>query len=145
MRSNMLLAVLMTMVVSAAGFSQFRARKAPVGETWAQQRTEALAARVGLDDAQKQQVLAAYSAADQQTEPVEERLAAAQAELREATKRNATDAEIDALAASIGALRGELEAIQAKAATAVYNLLTPAQREALSRKAVVGRQPRTRP
>jgi Spy/CpxP family protein refolding chaperone len=102
-------------------------------QTWAERRTQFLASRLNLTDTQKQQVLSLYTATDQNSEALENKLAQARRSLREATRRNAPDTEIDQLAATIGFLFGQLEAIQAKADTAVYNTLTAEQRQKMDR------------
>jgi len=107
--------------------------------TWAQRRTEFLSNRLTLSDSQKQQVLTLYTTADQNSESLENKLSQARRSLREATRRNAPDTEIDQLATTVGFLVGQIEAIQAKSDTAVYNTLSAEQRQKMDRGYFGGR------
>jgi len=107
--------------------------------TWAERKTQFLTNRLGLTESQKQQVLTLYSSVDQNSESLENKLVQARRALRDATRRNAPYTEIDQLAATMGTLFGQVEAIQAKADTAVYNTLTAEQRQKLDRGYFGGR------
>jgi Spy/CpxP family protein refolding chaperone len=133
-RRLILSAAVFALITPAGLFPQRRPAPHREGETWAERRTRDLAARLNLTDAQRQQVLALFTAADKDSAPVDEKLAQARRSLREATKKDAPDAEIEQLAATIGTLTGQLEAIQAKADAAFYKLLTTQQREQFDRR-----------
>src|SRR5690242_12789442 len=77
-------------------------------ETWAERRTRTLAERLSLTDAQRKSALALFTAADKNCEPVDEKLGKARRALRQATKSNAMDAEIDQFAAAVGVLTGQI-------------------------------------
>jgi len=101
--------------------------------SWVERKTQFLATRLALSDSQKQQVMSLYTASDQNTETLETKLLQARRALRDATKRNAPDGEIDQLATTVGFLFGQVEAVKAKADTAVYNILTAEQRQKMDR------------
>lgn len=103
-------------------------------QSWAQRRVQMYGSRLNLSDAQKQQALSIFTAADQSAEPLDERLGQARRALRDAARRNATPAEIDQLAAALGALSGQVAAIQAKADAAFYALLAADQKEKLDQR-----------
>jgi len=134
MRRVVLGAVVFALFAAACVFAQRRPGPFSVEETWAQRRTRELAHRLELTDAQRQQALALFTAADKSSEPIDEKLAQARRLLREATRKNTPDAEIDKLSSTIGTLTGQLEAIQAKTGAAFYRLLTAEQREKLDRR-----------
>ena len=123
------------LILLAAGglFAQPPMGRGHDDHTWAERRTQFLANRLNLADAQKQQVLSLYTVADQNSEPLENKLAQARRALRDATRRNAPYSEIDQLAATVGLLFGQVEAIQAKSDTAVYNTLNAEQRQKMDR------------
>ena len=102
-------------------------------ESFAERRVQDLTRRFDLTEAQRRQALTIFTEADRSAEPFEDRLEQARRQLRDATKRNASNAEIDQLAAVVGTLTGQLEAINAKADTAFHNTLTDKQREELQR------------
>jgi len=101
--------------------------------SWVERKTQFLATRLTLSDSQKQQVMSLYTASDQNTETLETKLLQARRALRDATKRNAPDGEIDQLATTVRFLFGQVEAVKAKADTAVYNILTAEQRQKMDR------------
>jgi Spy/CpxP family protein refolding chaperone len=103
------------------------------GQSWAERRTQFLTARLALSDAQKQQVLSLYTTSDQNSEALENKLSQARRALRDASRRNAPYTEIDQLAATVGTLVGQVEAIQAKTDAAIYNSLTVEQRQKMDR------------
>ena len=123
------------LVLLAAGslFAQPPMGRGHDDQSWAERRTQFLAIRVSLTDTQKQQVLALFTASDQNSESLETKLFQARRSLREATRRNAPYSEIDQLAASVGVLFGQVEAIKAKTDAAVYSILTADQRQKMDR------------
>ena len=102
-------------------------------ESFAERRVHDFTRRFDLTESQRRQALAIFAEADRIAEPLEDRLGQAHRNLREATLRNATHAEIDQLASVVGTLAGQLEAINAKADTAFHNTLTSKQREEFHR------------
>lgn len=88
-----------------------------------------LAGYLGLTDSQKQQAQAIFDAADQASETVRGQLTSARDALRTAVKANQPDAELDRLAAALGAIEGQLAGIRAKADAKFYALLTAEQKE----------------
>jgi Spy/CpxP family protein refolding chaperone len=133
MRSATRRAAVLTLLAAACLSAQQRMGRAHDDQTWAERRTQFLVARLNLTDAQKQQVLALYTSADQNSQALEDKLSQARRALRDASKRNAPYTEIDQLAGTVGGLVGQLEAIQAKADTSVYNTLTAEQRQKIDR------------
>jgi Spy/CpxP family protein refolding chaperone len=126
-------AAVLVILTAACLTAQPHVSRAHDDQTWAERRTQFLVSRLNLTDAQKQQVLALYTSADQNSGALEDKLSQARRALRDATRRNAPYTEIDQLASTVGVLFGQLEAIQAKADTAVYNSLTAEQRQKLER------------
>ncbi|MEO8128280.1 MAG: Spy/CpxP family protein refolding chaperone [Bryobacteraceae bacterium] len=122
-------------VLLAAGclFAQPPLGRGRDDQSWVERKTQFLANRLTLSDSQKQQVLSLFTASDQNTESLETKLLQARRALRDATRRNAPDNEIDQLAGTVGFLFGQVEAVKAKADTAVYNLLTAEQRQKMDR------------
>lgn len=103
------------------------------GQSWAERRTQFLAVRLSLTDAQKQQVLTLFTASDENSESLETKLFQARRSLRDASRRNAPYSEIEQLATTVGLLFGQVEAIKAKTDAVVYNMLTPDQRQKMDR------------
>ncbi|MBM3761322.1 MAG: periplasmic heavy metal sensor [Acidobacteria bacterium] len=101
--------------------------------SFAEHRVQDLSRRLDLTESQRTQALAIFTAADRESEPLEDRLEQAHRALRDATRRNASGSEIDQLAQTIGTLTGQLAAINAKADTAFHNTLTNKQREQFPR------------
>jgi Spy/CpxP family protein refolding chaperone len=126
-------AAVLVLLAGACLSAQPRMARAHDDQTWAERRTQFLAVRLNLTDAQKQQALTLYTAADQNSRALEDKLSQARRALRDATRRNAPYTEIDQLATTVGVLFGQLEAIQAKADTAVYNMLSAEQRQKMGR------------
>lgn len=102
-------------------------------ESFAERRVHDLIRRFDLTEAQRRQALTIFTEADRNAEPLEDRLEQARRTLRDASRRNANNAEIDQLASVVGTLTGQLEAINAKADTAFHNTLTDKQREEFQR------------
>ena len=102
-------------------------------ESFAERRVHDLTRRFDLTEAQRRQALAIFTEADRNAEPLEDRLEQARRMLRDASRRNANNTEIDQLASVVGTLTGQLEAMNAKADTAFHNTLTDKQREEFQR------------
>lgn len=122
-------AVLLALPLAAQPFPGGGWPPRPPHESFAEHKAADYARRFELTDSQRDQALQIFQNADRDAKPVEDRLEQAQRALREATRRNASPAEIDQLAAAFGTLVGQLEAINAKADMAFFNTLTAKQRE----------------
>lgn len=102
-------------------------------ESFAERRVMEYTRRYELTESQRAQALTIFKDSDREAEPLEDRLEQAHRALRDATRRSASNAELDQLAATVGNLTGQLAAINAKADTAFFNTLTAKQREATQR------------
>ena len=91
-------------------------------------RLDFLAGYLTLTDAQKAQAKTIFDAADTAATTARGTLTAAHDALEAAVKANRADAELDRLAAAVGAVQGQLAAIQAKAEAKFYALLTAEQK-----------------
>lgn len=91
-------------------------------------RLNFLAGYLSLTDAQKTQAQSIFTAADTAQQTASGALTAARTALHATIKANATDAEIDRLAAAVGVIEGQIAAIQTKAETKFYAILTPDQK-----------------
>lgn len=98
------------------------------GATGGSRRLDFLAGYLSLTDAQKTQAKTIFDAADAALETSRGQMTAAQTALRTAIKANAADAELDRLSAAIGAVHAQMTAINAKAQTKFYALLTAEQK-----------------
>jgi len=109
-------------------------------------RLDFLAGYLSLTEAQKTQAKAIFDAAATASETARGQAQTANEALRTAVKANATDAEFDRLGAALGAVEGQMAAIQAKASAKFYALLTAEQKakydEMSSRGPGPGRGPR---
>jgi len=81
-----------------------------------------------LTDTQKTQAKAIFDAAETASETARGTLTSARTALATAVKANASDAELDRLAAAIGVVEGQLAGIRAKASAKFYALLTAEQK-----------------
>jgi Spy/CpxP family protein refolding chaperone len=97
-------------------------------KTWAEWRADGLAFMFTLTEPQKQQALVLFIALEQASRPLEDKLAQARKELREAVRNPALAQRIDQIAAVIGTLSGQVAALEAKTDVKLYALLTPEQR-----------------
>lgn len=91
-------------------------------------RLDYLAGYLSLTDAQKTQAQAIFTAAQSAAETARGQMDSARTALSTAIKANASESELDRLAAAIGAIEGQLAAIHAKAEAKFYALLTAEQR-----------------
>jgi Spy/CpxP family protein refolding chaperone len=91
------------------------------------ERFEAL----GLTDDQKAQAQSIFRDQAQSMRGTGEQMRAAREALSNAVKQNASDAEIDKLAANLGNLMAQNTASSAKAMAKFYQILTPEQRQKL--------------
>jgi Spy/CpxP family protein refolding chaperone len=94
-----------------------------------QTRVDFLTGSLSLNDLQKKDALAIFTAATQAGEAIRQQFPDKHKALREAVKNNATDSQIDALAADLGALQAKQLAIQTKAEAKFYALLTKEQKD----------------
>lgn len=102
-------------------------------EGFRQRHFDFLATYLGLTESQKQQAQSIFDARDQASQALRDPLRQAQRALNEAAKANRSDSEIDQLAAALGALQGQMAAIQAKSSAKFNALLTPEQQEKLGK------------
>lgn len=94
-----------------------------------ERRLNFMAAYLGLTDAQKEQAAAIFANAAKESEALRPLIQQAQLALRDGAKTNASN--IDALAAEVGKLMGQMRAIHARAFGAFYQILTPDQQAKL--------------
>jgi len=102
-------------------------------EQFQQRRLDFLTTVLGLTDSQKDQAKAIFDAAAQASQPLRDQLRQAHQALASASQAGKSDAEIDQLAATVGTLTGQTAAIQAKAQAKFYGILTPDQKDKLSK------------
>jgi Spy/CpxP family protein refolding chaperone len=91
-------------------------------------RLDYLAGFLSLTDTQKTQAASIFEAAASATSTARGQLDAARSALSDAWKANRADAEIDRLGAALGAIEGQIAAINAKAQAKFYALLTAEQK-----------------
>jgi len=91
-------------------------------------RLDYLAGYLSLTDSQKTQAQAIFDAASTANETARGHLTAAQDALKAAIKANKTEAELDQLAAAVGAVQGRMAGNSAKASAKFYALLTAEQK-----------------
>ena len=91
-------------------------------------RLDYLAGYLSLTDSQKTQAQAIFDAASTANETARGQLTAANDALKAAIKANKTDAELDQLAAAVGAVQGRMAGNSAKASAKFYALLTAEQK-----------------
>ncbi len=94
---------------------------------------EFLATYLDLTDSQKAQVKSIQDAAKAEATPVETQLKAGRQALSDAVKAGKSDGELNALAAQEGVLMGQLAGIHARSLAKIYALLTPDQKDKLSK------------
>lgn len=90
-------------------------------------RIEFLAGYLSLTDDQKTQAKAIFDAAEQQAQVVQGQVASARDDIKAAVKAGKPDTTFDTLGAALGALEGQLAAIDGKAQAKFYAVLTPEQ------------------
>ncbi len=96
-----------------------------------ERRLEFMAGYLGLTDAQKAQIKAAFQLADQKTQPLVQQMQEIQTKLRDAVRANAPAQTIQTLAESKAKLHVDLTMLHAQTAATVRNLLTTEQRAKL--------------
>ncbi len=94
----------------------------------AERRLEFLSGYLSLSDTQQAQARAIFAAANTASETLRGTFESARTPLTAAIKANASDAEIDRLAAALGTIEGQLAAVRAKAEAKFYALLTTEQK-----------------
>ena len=104
----------------------------PAGVADPSQRHEFMAGYLGLSDTQKEQVKAIYTPLQGASEAARGQMKSKQEELQVAVKANQSDQQIEQIAAAIGALHAQQVAVQAKARSKFYAILTPEQKEKLA-------------
>src|SRR5688572_24399581 len=83
---------------------------------------------LGLTDSQKAQAQTIFAEAATASQTIRGQLTGARDALRAAAKANQSDAELERLGAAVGAVEGQLAAINAKAVAKFYALLTAEQK-----------------
>lgn len=96
---------------------------------WAREIVERWAVHLSLTESQKQQALSIYKNLEEETRPLERKIIEQRLALREAVKNGAPEWQIDQIAGALGALTGQVVALETKADSKFYSLLTPEQRE----------------
>jgi len=96
---------------------------------WAREIVERWAAHLSLTESQKQLAITIYKNLEEETRPLERKIMEQRLALREAVKNGAPDWQIDQIAGALGALTGQVVALETKADAKFYSLLTPEQRE----------------
>lgn len=91
-------------------------------------RLEFLTGYLSLSDTQKTQAQAIFDAAESAGETARGQMTAAMDALKAAVKANASDADLDRLAAAVGVIHGQSAGIQAKASAKFYALLNADQK-----------------
>ena len=91
-------------------------------------RVDFLTGYLSLTDTQKADAKTIFGAAEAAAQTVSGQMTSAHDALRAAIKAGKTDAELDTLSATIGELQGQITAIQAKAQSKFYALLTAEQK-----------------
>lgn len=91
-------------------------------------RLDFLTGYLTLTDSQKAQAKTIFDAAATAVTTAQGQMTAAHDALNTAVKANRADAELDRLAAAVGTIHGQIEAIQAKATAKFYALLTAEQK-----------------
>ena len=98
-----------------------------------ERRLTFMATYLDLTEAQKQQATAIFDNAFKTSQTLQLLMQQAKLALQNAAKANAGASQIDALAAEVGKLMGQMRAVHAKAFAAFYQILTPVQREKLDK------------
>lgn len=91
-------------------------------------RVDFLAGYLSLTDTQKTAAKAIFDAAGTAAQGVSGQMTSARDGLRQAIKDGKTDVELETLSATIGTLQGQITAIEAKAQSKFYALLTADQK-----------------
>jgi Spy/CpxP family protein refolding chaperone len=118
---------------------QYAAQSGPSGVTLAigggvpggSDRVAALTMMLSLDASQQASAKAIFGEEDTFTKPLDEQLKQASDALLSGQKAAAPDAEIDQLAKNMASISGEILAIDAKAQSKVYSLLSTDQKQKL--------------
>lgn len=121
--------LLLPLVVLIAGVAVGLAQRTGGFRGWAREIVERWAVHLSLTEAQKQQALRIYKDLEEETRPLERKIMEQRLALREAVKNSAPDWQIDQIAGALGALTGQVVALETKADAKFYSLLTPEQRE----------------
>ena len=131
--------VLFTVGTSLPSPQQYATQSGPAGATLAMggsvpgriDRVAALTMMLSLDASQQGSTKAVFDEEDTFTKPLFEQLKQASDALLSGQKTAAPDAEIDQLAKNMASISGEILAIDAKAQSKVYGLLSSDQKQKL--------------
>jgi len=127
--SSRLLHRLLPLALMAALAAGLSTAQRPNSRSWAREMVERLAGRLSLTESQKQQALAIYMALEEDTQPLERKIGEQRLALREAVRNGAPEWQIDQIAGALGALAGQVAALETKADAKFYALLNAEQRE----------------
>jgi Spy/CpxP family protein refolding chaperone len=94
-------------------------------------RLEKITERLELTESQKAQARAVFEDQIRALRNLAPQMREQRRALQAAVKNGAPDAEIERLAAAVGAVQGQMTAINAKARARFYNILTPEQKQKL--------------
>lgn len=94
-------------------------------------RHEFMAGYLGLSESQKEQAKAIFSEGAAEREQMRGQMQAAREALRDAVKGNKTDAEIERIAAELGAMHARVTGQQAKQQRRFYQILNDEQKKKL--------------
>ena len=97
--------------------------------TWARETVAQMAVRFALSESQKQQALVVYMKVEEDSQPLEKKIADQRMALRDAVKNNAPEWQIDQMSGAVGSLTAQLTAIETKGEARFYALLNAEQRQ----------------
>ena len=132
-----MLAALMTLAAASAMFAQGPGQgrgdrgTPPTPEQMVERRVQMLTNLLTLDSSQQAQAKTIFTDEVTASQGLQDKVKAAHDALDTAVKSGASDAQIDQLAAAVGAVQGQATAIHAKAQAKFRLILTAAQKEKL--------------
>lgn len=97
--------------------------------TWARETVEQMAVRFSLSESQKQQALVVYMKVEEDSQPLEKKIADQRMALRDAVKNNSPEWQIDQMSGAVGSLTAQLISIETKGQARFYALLNAEQRQ----------------
>jgi Spy/CpxP family protein refolding chaperone len=116
-------------LVASLALVQAAAQPRGGNRTWARETVEQMARRFGLTESQKQQALVVYMKVEEDSRPIEKKIADQRMALRDAVKDSSPEWQIDQMSGAVGALVAQLTAIETKGEAKFYALLNAEQRQ----------------
>jgi hypothetical protein len=116
-------------LVASLALAQAAAQPRVGFRTWARETVEQMAVRFALSESQKQQALVVYMKVEEDTQPLEKKIADQRMALRDAVKNNSPEWQIDQMSGAVGALTAQLISIETKGQARFYALLNAEQRQ----------------